>query len=300
MSDDTRQFRGSGALGAEPRPGDDMEAFIARSFEEELALAEEETGVRANAFARREALRQVLLYWRKLRGTAERVEETEVRLVLPNRTSPAGRHYNLVGVVDIVADESGTRMYDLKTHEPEYVRAHPEDYAAQLEVYATIYEELRGKKIDGTGVISTGLPARLRQAMASGDEAAMERELEAWEPLIRLPFTRASRDATVEAFGRVVDRIEEGDFQPQPTERLDEDFAGRGRSFGERVCQNCDVRYSCSSYRAWRLDGRKVRTDTVLEYFELAKNREEDEEYRYAAEAAARSPADGEEGNGKA
>jgi hypothetical protein len=263
-----------------------MEAFIAEAFEDELAFTEEETGMRANVFLRREALRQVLLYWRKLKSTAESVEESEVRLVLPNRTSPGGRRYNLEGVVDIVADEDGTRMYDLKTHEPEYVRAHPEEYAAQLEVYATIYEELKGRHIDGTGVVSTALPVRLKAAMSAGDDDAIAHEMEAWEPLIRLPFTRESRDATIEDFGRVVDSIEEGLYSPPSPERLEEDFAGKGRSFGDRVCQNCDVRFSCSSYRTWRLDGKKMRKDNVLEYFRLSENHEEDEEYRYAAEAA--------------
>lgn len=270
---------------AAPHPGDEIETFIAEAFEDELAHAEEETGIRANAFARREAFRQVLLYWRKLKATAESVRETEVRLVLSNRESPKGRRYNLEGVVDIIATDSGTMMYDLKTHEPEYIRSHPDDYASQLDVYATIYEELKGERIDGTGIISTGLPIRLRAAMSAGDQMAIEKELRAWEPLIPLTFSRESRDATIADFGRVVDCIEDGEFSPPPSERLDEAYAGRGRSFGERVCQNCDIRYSCSSYRSWRLDGKKLKRDNVLEYFRLAENNEEDEEYRYAAEA---------------
>ncbi|HUW42363.1 MAG TPA: PD-(D/E)XK nuclease family protein [Rectinemataceae bacterium] len=270
---------------AEALPDDEMEVFIAEAFEDELDRAEEETGVRANAFARREAFRQILLYWRKHKATAESVRETEVRLVLPNRSSPKGRRFNLEGVVDIIATSSGTMMYDLKTHEPEYVRAHPDDYAAQLDVYATIYEELKGRRIDGTGIISTSLPTRLKDAMNAGDSAAIARELSSWEPLIPLPFSRESRDATIADFGRVVDCIEDGDFSPPPPDRLDEAYAGRGRSFGEKVCQNCDVRFSCSSYRTWRLDGKRVKKDNVLEYFRLAENHEEDEEYRYAAEA---------------
>jgi hypothetical protein len=175
-------------------------------------------------------------------------------------------------------------MYDLKTHEPEYVRAHPADYAAQLDVYATIYEELNERKIDGTGVISTSLPMKLRSAISKNDRAAIEKEFLSWEPLIGLPFTRESREATIEDFGRVVDCIEEGRFPPLQPKKLEEDYAGRGRSFGERVCQNCDIRYSCSSYRAWRLEGRKLRKDNVLDYFRRAVNQEEDEEYRYGAE----------------
>lgn len=272
------------AIDAEANPSDEMEIYIQEAFEDEVALTEQETGVRANAFARREALRQVLLYWRKLKSVAETVKETEVRLVLPNRESPKGRRYNLVGIVDIISDDSGTWMYDLKTHEPEYVRGHPAEYAAQLDVYATIYEELKGGKIDGTGVISTGIPLKLRNAISANDQAAIDKEFRSWEPLIPLPFARESREATIQDFGRVVDEIEEGQFSPLPPEKLEKDYAGRGRSFGERICQNCDIRYSCVSYRAWRLEGKKIRRDNVLDYFRLAENREEDEEYRYAAE----------------
>jgi hypothetical protein len=107
--------------------------------------------------------------------------------------------------------------------------------------------------------------------------------MKAWQPLIRMPFTRESRDATIEDFGSVVDAIEERAFPPPSPERLEEDFAGKGRSFAGRVCQNCDARFSCSSYRAWRMDGKKLRSDNVLDYFSLAENREEDEEYKYVA-----------------
>lgn len=267
-----------------PDPEDRIEAFIQEAFQDELERIEEEMGARANAFARTEALRQVLLYWRKLRSTAQKVEETEVRLVLPDRRSPAGRRYNLEGVVDIVTEEGGTMMYDIKTHDPDYVRAHPDEYAAQLDVYAAIYEDLRGKRIDGTGVVSTQLPQKLRAAMGANDGDAVRKELEAWEPLIRLPFSREGRDRTVEEFGRAVDAIEEGRFSPPPLQRLEEDFTGRGKLFGNIVCQNCDVRYSCSSFRDWRMDKRKLKKDSVLEYFQLACNREEDDIFRHAAE----------------
>jgi hypothetical protein len=71
---------------------------------------------------------------------------------------------------------------------------------------------------------------------------------------------------------------------PAKPERLDEDYAGRGRGFGERICQNCDIRYSCPSYRSWRLEGTKLGKDNVLDYFRIAENREEDEQFRSAAE----------------
>jgi len=77
-----------------------------------------------------------------------------------------------------------------------------------LAVYATIYEELKRRRIDGTGVVATSLPLRLRAAISRNDPAAIDKEFHSWEPLIELPFTRESRDATIEDFGRIVNHID--------------------------------------------------------------------------------------------
>lgn len=93
-----------------------------------------------------------------------------------------------------------------------------------LDVYAAINEELKERKIDGTGTVSTSLPMKLRSAISRNDRAAVEKEFQSWEPLIGLPFTRESGEAMIEDLGR---------------------------SVGERVSQNCDISYSCS-YPTWR------------------------------------------------
>src|SRR5271169_6157954 len=68
------------------------------------------------------AFQQVLRYWEKLRDVAENVTDTEVKLVLPNRKTPGGKRYTLDGVVDIVRENDRTTMYDLKTHDADYIR----------------------------------------------------------------------------------------------------------------------------------------------------------------------------------
>ncbi len=57
------------------------------------------------------------MYWKKLRHIAEKVTDTEVRLNLPNQTTPKGRGFCVEGVVDIVREDEKVTMYDIKTHD---------------------------------------------------------------------------------------------------------------------------------------------------------------------------------------
>jgi hypothetical protein len=60
--------------------------------------------------------------WRRLRDVAEKITETEVRLHLPNQTTPKGRRFNIEGVVDIVQEGERTIMYDLRRESDQRVR----------------------------------------------------------------------------------------------------------------------------------------------------------------------------------
>jgi hypothetical protein len=72
-----------------------------------------------------------------------------------------------------------TVMYDVKTHDAEYVRVNRKLYEQQLNVYAYIWQELRGQPLDETAVIATDFPEGIKQALNSGDEAQLAYELEA-------------------------------------------------------------------------------------------------------------------------
>src|SRR5262249_12260119 len=139
---------------------------------------------------------QVQHYWRKLRDVALSVTDTEVRLQLPNRTTPKGRRFVIEGVVDLVREADRIRMYDIKTHYCDEVLRHQATYAAQLNVYAYIWRELRGHEVHEMGVIAVQLPERLRAAIRDDDRAAIERELSLWNPLVPIPFEPSSLDDT--------------------------------------------------------------------------------------------------------
>ena len=126
----------------------EIEAEIRRMFEENYELMRLEGGHALSADVKEAALNQVLFYWRKMRDVAENVTDTEVKLNLPEQITPQGRKYGIEGVVDIIREDERTVMYDIKTHDSDYVRANTAEYEKQLNVYAHIWQGLRGLELD--------------------------------------------------------------------------------------------------------------------------------------------------------
>ena len=95
----------------------EIETKIREFFDRNLAELQAEGGHALAPEVRRVALEQVRLYWRKLRGIAEKVTDTEVKLNLPGQKTPHGRTFGIEGIVDIVREEDRTVLYDIKTHD---------------------------------------------------------------------------------------------------------------------------------------------------------------------------------------
>ncbi len=79
----------------------------------------------------------------------------------------------------------------------------------------------------------------------------MEYELSRWEPLIPIPFEPEHVAETVQDFGEIVDRIEDGAFAPADLTTLQTRLPGTTRTFASEICRRCDARFSCASYRAY-------------------------------------------------
>lgn len=241
---------------------DEMEARIRDFFEQNFEMLRLESGHSLSPDAKAAALNQVLLYWRRLREIAEKVTDTEVRLNLPNLQTPKGRKFGIDGIVDIVrepatdGEPARTVMYDVKTHEADDVRANLDEYGQQLNVYAHIWQNLREQMLTETAVISTAFPEEVKRALQAGDEAALERALQRWQPVIPIPFDTSDVAATVAHFAGVVDRIEDGDFAAPSVAKLRRRPSGMQAIFAVQVCRNCDARFSCASYRAYAREGR--------------------------------------------
>lgn len=241
----------------------EIEAEICRMFEENYELMRLEGGHALSADVKNAALNQVLFYWYKMREVAENVTDTEVKLNLPEKITPQGRKYGIEGVVDIIREDDRTVMYDIKTHDADYVRANTSEYEKQLNVYAHIWQGLRGQQLDQTAIIATSYPNALRDAIASNDNKRITKELENWNPLIDIPFSQEHVEETIQEFGEVVDAIESRQFTPPPVDKLKTLLPGKKYSFAVQVCRNCDARFSCSAYRNY-IRSSAAKADSLL------------------------------------
>lgn len=258
---------------------EEIEAKIKENFEQNYEILKFEGGHALAENILQAALDQVIYYFRKLHGIAEQVTETEVKLTLPNQKTPVGRPFTIEGVVDIVKERETVWMYDIKTHDPNYIRAESENYEKQLNVYAHIYQNIRGLQLDHTAIIATSLPKALEAAILAGDGARVREEMEKWDPVIQLAYDQARVNATIEDFASVVDKIELCCFEPAELKRLKERISGVEKNFATHVCRNCDARFSCPSYRAYSKERNPKSEKGYMAYFKEDATEQEDEQF---------------------
>lgn len=227
----------------------EMDKWIEETFEENYLRMRMDGGHALTPDVKEMALEQVKAYYRKLRDVAENVTDTEVRLTLPGQQTEDGRGFTIEGIVDIIRDNDRTVMYDIKTHDADYVRANIELYENQLNVYAHIWQRLRQQELNETAIIATAFPQKLLDARRAGNEAAVQKQMDGWDPLIPIPLDQTKVDTVIADFGRIVDSIEGKSFQAPPVEVLVNELANSREKFGTRVCRNCDARFSCGAYR---------------------------------------------------
>lgn len=247
-------------------PATDDERFLMEAFEANFERLREQSGRSLAPFVKESARLQVLLYFRRLHALAALVDETEVRLVLPDQRSPTGRRYTLEGVVDIVQDGDQTVMYDLKTYlDADAAREHIDPHYRQLNVYAHIWQGLRGRPLDAVALIATRPTRLLVRALRTGDPPRIEAALGAWEPVLDVSVDGAVVEDVMRDFGEVVDRIEERRFSPPPVTVLKGPSRPDGRTpFAQDVCLNCDARFGCPSYRQFVRVQAPGRADSAL------------------------------------
>ena len=257
----------------------DIELRIQEIFAQNYELLKLADGHSLTEATQKDALNQVLFYFRKLKEVASRVTDTEVKLTLPDQKTPEGRSFTIEGIVDIVREEDEVWMYDIKTHDPEFVTANKDLYEKQLNVYAHIWENLRGNPLDHTAVISTVIPAALKDANFTGNNARLHVELEKWEPIIEIPYIEDNVKETILDFALVVDNIEKHCFTPPALEILDKKVEGTNSKFATRVCRNCDARFSCSSFREYATKLNRGTTMSFKKYYEDYGSDAEQEEF---------------------
>ena len=178
----------------------------------------------------------------------------------------------------MVRENDRTVMYDIKTHAADAILGNLETYEKQLNVYAHIWQNLRGQPLDETAVISTSYPEVVKDAWDSGDETLLAYELQRWNPLIEVPFNVEHIEETIQDFGKTVDAIEDGLFFAPSQDKLQSKVPGTRTIFAVNVCRNCDARFSCRSYRTYALgSSRGVERNFEIYFDDIGENRERDD-----------------------
>src|SRR5262249_46995843 len=101
-------------------------------------------------------------------------------------------------------------------------------------------------------------------------------------PVVTIQFDQDRVQETIQEFGKVVDDIEEGEFNPPLVQALRKTVA-RNQSFGRRVCQNCDGRFSCKPYREYADAPRRRYATSFLPFFDILPDEEERENWHEAS-----------------
>lgn len=273
---------------AEPLTIEQIKANIADKFEENYARLRLDGGHSLASDVKAIALEQVLAYIDKMYDIASTVTDTEVRLTLPEQKTTKGRRFTIEGVVDIVRDDDETIMYDVKTHDSEYVRQNIELYEKQLNVYAHIWQTLRGEPLTATAIIATAFPNTLRDAQKAGNEVQIQKQMAEWQPLVEIPLDQSKVDGTIAEFGEIVDLIEDNRFRPPKVDILKQKVGRTKQLFATRVCRNCDARFSCQSYRNYSLStSAKSEFDFSLYFSDFGSNDDRSERVSLSLDANA-------------
>ncbi len=241
--------------------------FIDSAFQQNLETIRAEGGHALTADVIQLAKFQVLLYYKKLKEIAQSVSETEVKLNLPFQKTRKGRVFGIEGVVDIVSDHEKTIMYDIKTHDADYVRANLHLYEDQLNVYAYIWKNLRGRSLDECAIIATAFPKSVKEGLSSNEPKIYNSAFINWQPLIEISINPQEVEHTVQEFAQVIDAIEDRKFEPTPVERIRDNIHGTTVNFAVFVCHNCDARFSCSSFRKYAEISKSPRAGQIRKYF---------------------------------
>lgn len=258
---------------------DIMEAKILEFFELNYERLRLEGGHALTEDIKEQARHQVILYWRKLKDLADKVSDAEVHLSLPNQKTPKGRPFSIDGVVDIVRENDINQMYDIKTHDLDYIAQNKELYEEQLNVYAFIWQELRKNELNLAAIISTALPHAVRSALRANNDSQLQRAFEKWDPIVPIDIHQDKVQGTIQAFGAVIDNIEDGVFPCPSVERLQEKVPGKYEVFATNVCRNCDGRFSCDSYRTYAKTATKGKAREFVRYFDDSLDKDEQEDW---------------------
>ncbi|MCQ2576696.1 MAG: PD-(D/E)XK nuclease family protein [Treponema sp.] len=231
-----------------------LEEKLKEFFEANFQYLKETNGHTIDSRMKEFAYRQVLCYWKKNRNLIEKATRSEVKLSLPEQQTPGKNYsYTLEGTIDVVRQNDKNCLFDITTRSIDQINGEINSFREQLNVYAHIWKGLDNRNtIDELGVISTSVPKNVREAMDSGNPEKIEKAFEEWEPVIDMEYSEDEIAEMINNFGEVVEKIQDCNFKAPDTEKLLTVVPGTNETYGNHICSNCDIRFSCDSYRKYK------------------------------------------------
>ncbi|MBU8689504.1 PD-(D/E)XK nuclease family protein [Priestia megaterium] len=247
----------------------DMELQLREWFDDNYEELRIIGGHALNTHVKEVAFQHIIQYWRKMKDIANEITETELTLTLPRQNTPLGREYTVRGNIDLLRTDDSFYMYDVKAESPDDIKGNMQKYKGQLNLYAKIFYDLYGDPMAKAAIIATGQTPLLRKAWASRDDEKINEELKKWNPFIEIPVDKDSTTEILNEFGVTVDKIEEHQFCPPPKEEL-QVKKRRNKTFAQHVCDNCDGRFSCPSFKDYILENGRANgnnTANIVKYY---------------------------------
>lgn len=234
---------------------EDIESLLEEWFNENYEMLRFANGHALNHMVKEIALQQVLQYWKKLSNFATKVDETELKLFLSGLETPNGKKFSILAYVDIARTQDEVFLYDIKTENVKSLEANKKRNEDQLNLYSKMYYDLYGDPMAKAAVIATGQTEELKKAWEdyadNGDNTILDQAIRSWNPYFEVKVNKETTTEILEDFGKVVDKIESKEFVPPPSLELESKVLGKNKNFAQHVCDNCDGRFSCTSFKTY-------------------------------------------------
>ncbi|HDR4593968.1 TPA: hypothetical protein ACGXMA_002396 [Bacillus cereus] len=264
---------------------EDIELQLKDWFDENYEMLRFANGHALNPMVKKIAFQHVLQYWKKLSDLATKVDETELKLFLSGLETPKGNKFSILAYVDIARTQEEVFLYDIKTENVKFLEANRKRHEDQLNLYSKMYYDLYGDPMAKAAVIATGQTEELKKAWEEyaneGDNTALEQAIRSWNPYLEVKVNKETTTEVLNDFGNVVDKIESKEFVPPPSTELETKVLGKkNTNFAQHVCDNCDGRFSCTSFKAYIIEeeisrrGKKKSSIALLKQIEEMKRKE--------------------------
>ena len=187
---------------------EEVEERIREFFDRNYELLRHEGGHVWAEGARRQALEQALLYWRKLKAIATSVTRTEEKLRLRDKSRPrAGRLWSKASSISYVRGPRCGCTTSRRTKSARCVRR-PTITKTSSTSTPTSGKESFARGSTELPLLQHGCRLNLRERFKAATPRAIREAMDAWQPVVDLPFDEEDVDRTIRDFGRCVDNIE--------------------------------------------------------------------------------------------